>query len=171
MSKNIFSAKRITNIALLTTIALTIFMIEAQIPPLVAIHGIKLGLANIITVFAMFLLGPRDTFYILICRIILGSIFSGQMMSFLYSLIGGLFCYTLMLLLHKLLSRKQIWICSVFGAIAHNVGQICVAIVVTGTPMILSYLPILLFSGIIAGTITGIAAQMLVNHIEKLGIF
>ena len=72
--------KKLTRNALLTAIALTIFMIEAQIPPLVPIAGVKLGLANIVTVFALFAYGWRDALMILLVRVFLGSIFSGQVM-------------------------------------------------------------------------------------------
>ena len=76
-------ARRLTRAALLTAIALTIFLAEAQLPPPVPIPGIKLGLANIVTVYAMFVLGPRDTLLILLSRIFLGAVFSGQMMTLL----------------------------------------------------------------------------------------
>jgi heptaprenyl diphosphate synthase len=145
--------------AVLTAVALTIFIIELQIPTLVPIPGVKLGLANIITVYAMFTLGPADTLCILLVRIFLGSFFSGQMMSLIYSLSGGILCYLVMLLLRKILSLKQVWVCSVFGSIAHNLGQIAAAILVTATPALIYYLPILMISGIIAGTFTGLCAQ------------
>ncbi len=80
--------KRLTRMSLLTALALIIFTIEAQIPAPVPIPGVKLGLANIITVYAMFCLGPRDTLLMLLCRIFLGSVFSGQMMTLFYSLSG-----------------------------------------------------------------------------------
>ena len=160
--------KRLTRIAMLTAIALTIFMIEAQIPALVPIPGIKLGLANIVTVFAVFLLGPADTFCILLCRVLLGSFFAGQLMTLFYSLGGGLLCYLIMLVLRKIVTPQQIWVCSVLGAIAHNVGQICVAIVVTKTPALIAYLPILLISGIVAGIFTGLCAQFLANRIGRI---
>ena len=73
------SVRHLTRAALLTAIALTIFMAEAQLPAPVPIPGVKLGLANIITVYAMYLLGPADTLLILISRIFLGAVFSGQM--------------------------------------------------------------------------------------------
>ena len=83
--------KRLVFCALLTAIALTIFMIEAQLPALAPVPGIKLGLANIVTVYAMFALGPRDTLLILVSRVFLGSLFAGGS-TFLYSLAGGLLC-------------------------------------------------------------------------------
>ena len=152
---------------LLTALALIIFIIEAQIPPLVPVPGVKLGLANIVTVYAMFELGPRDTLMILLCRIFLGSIFSGQMMTFFFSLSGGLLCYLVMLLLRKIVTERQIWICSIFGAIAHNIGQILAAIVFTSTPGLMIYLPVLIISAILTGAFTGLCAQFLLQRLTK----
>ena len=80
---------RLTRLALLTAIALTIFMAEAQLPTLVPIQGVKLGLANIVTVYAVFALGPGDALLILLSRVFLGAVFSGQMMTLFYSLGGS----------------------------------------------------------------------------------
>ena len=160
--------KRLTQAALLTAIALTIFMVEAQLPALAPIPGMKLGLANIVTVYAMFLLGPADTLAILLCRIVLGSLFAGQLMSMLYSLGGGLSCYMVMLLLRNLLTKKQIWVCGIIGAIAHNIGQICVAIGITRTSALLYYLPLLMVSGILTGCFTGLCAQFLTNRMAHM---
>lgn len=159
------TTKRLTRMAILTAVALGIFIVELQIPTLAPIPGIKLGLANIITVYAMFTLGPKDTACILGARILLGSMFSGQMMSLMYSLAGGVLCYLVMLLLRRMFTQKQIWICSVLGAAAHNIGQITVAILLTRTPALIYYLPILMISGIIAGTFTGLCAQLVVHRL------
>ncbi len=158
------NAKRLTRMALLTALALIIYFVEQQIPSPVPVPGVRLGLANIVTVYAMFLLGPADTAIILLTRILLGSIFSGQLVSLLYSLSGGILCYLVMLVMRRIVSRKQIWVCSVFGAIAHNVGQILAAMLVAGTTAMIIYLPVLLVSGIIAGTFTGLCAQFVVNR-------
>ena len=160
--------KRLTRMGLLTALALIIFTIEAQIPSPVAIPGVKLGLANIITVYAMFCLGPRDTLLILLVRIFLGSLFTGQMMALAYSLCGGLLCYLVMLVMRRIVTEDQIWVCSVVGAIAHNIGQIIAAIAVTGTPGLAVYLPVLLVSGIIAGLFTGFAAQFTIHRMRKI---
>ena len=162
------TTKRLTRMAVLTAVALTIFIVELQLPNLTPIPGVKLGLANIITVYAIFALGPVDTLGILLARILLGSIFSGQMMALFYSLAGGLLCYLVMLVMRKLFTQKQIWICSVFGAVAHNIGQITVAILITHTPALIYYLPVLMVSGIIAGIFTGLCAQFVVNKIPRL---
>lgn len=160
-----------TTNALLTAIALTIFMVEAQIPSLVPIPGVKLGLANIITVFAMFAYTPKDALTILLVRVFLGSVFSGQISTLLYSLAGGLLCFAIMLVLRKILSANQLWVASVIGAVFHNIGQIIVAVIVTGTPRIVIYLPILLVSGIIAGTFTGLCTQFLYQKLKIYGLF
>ena len=154
--------------ALLTAIALTIFMAEAQLPNPIPLPGIKLGLANIVTVYAMFALGPGDTLMILLARVFLGSVFSGQMMTFFYSLAGGLLCWLVMVLLRRLLTPGQIWVCSVIGAAFHNLGQLLAAILIARTPALAVYLPWLLLGGMAAGLFTGLCAQFLLAHLNKL---
>ena len=159
--------KRIARMALLTAVALIIFIVEAQIPVPVPIPGIKLGLANIITVYAMFKLGPKDTLAILLCRIVLGSVFSGQMTTLLYSLAGGMLCYVAMLFLRRVVTEDQIWVCSVIAAVCHNIGQIAVAMLIAQTAGLIIYLPVLMLSGIIAGLFTGLCAQFLLKRMKK----
>jgi len=151
--------------ALLTAVALIIFVVEAQLPPLTPIPGIKLGLANIVTVYAMFRLGPRDTLFILLARILLGSVFAGQLMAMLFSLAGGLLCYLAMLALRRLLTEKQIWVCGVIGAVCHNLGQMAAALLLFQTGALLLYLPVLLLSGIVTGLFTGLCAQLLLKYL------
>ena len=146
------SAGRLTVDALFTAAALTIFVVELQIPS-VGIPGVKQGLANIVTVTAAFLLG---------------SMFSGQVMALWYSLAGGTLCWLTMLPLRKILTEKQIWVMSVIGAVAHNIGQILTALAVTRTAAILYYLPLLMVSGILAGLFTGAAAQLAVLRLRPV---
>ena len=154
-------AKKLTELALLTALALIIFIVELQIPNPVPVPGVKLGLANIITVFAVYHYRAGEVFLIVICRILLGSFFSGNMMSLIYSLSGGLLCLAGMLLLKRVLSEKYIWVCSVLGAVLHNIGQTAAACLIAGWGMVL-YLPFLLVSGCIAGAFTGGCAQMII---------
>jgi heptaprenyl diphosphate synthase len=114
----------------------------------------------------MFTLGPADTAGILLTRILLGSMFSGQMMSLFYSLAGGALCYLAMLGLRRLLTPRQLWVCSALGAVAHNLGQITVAIWITGTPALICYLPVLLISGVLSGVFTGLCAQFVVTRLD-----
>ncbi len=159
--------KRLTVDALFTAIALTIFVVELAIPS-VGIPGVKLGLANIVTVATVFLIGPWDAGAILLCRILLGGIFTGQAMALWYSLAGGTLCWLTMFALRHVVTKKQIWVMSVVGAIAHNIGQILVALLVTRTAAILYYLPVLMVSGVLAGLFTGAAAQLAVNRLDGI---
>ena len=159
--------KKITKMALLTAVALILFTVEAQIPTLIPIPGVKLGLANIITVYAMFALGPLEALAILLVRVFLGSVFSGAMVTLLYSLGGGLLCWLVMLPLRKMLTVRQIWVCGVIGAMFHNLGQTLVAVLLFRSLTVAVYLPLLMLSGIITGLFTGLCAQLLLNRIGR----
>ena len=156
--------KKLTLLALLTAIALTIFMVEAQIPPIVPLPGVKLGLANIVTVFAVFALGPKDAAAILFCRIFLGAVFAGNFSSIFYSAAGGTLAILVTILLRKILTNKQLWVAGSIGAAAHSVGQVGMSILITGTPGIIVYLPPLVCISIVTGLFTGLCAQFLVNR-------
>ena len=160
--------RKLTLMALLTAIALTIFMIEAQIPALVPIPGVKLGLANIVTVFAVFVLGPQEAAMILAARVFLGAVFAGNFSTIFYSAAGGLCAILVTIALRKVLTAKQLWVAGALGAVAHSVGQMAMAVVMTGTPGIIVYLPMMIACSIITGLFTGLCAQLLVNRGEKL---
>ena len=160
--------KKLVLLALLSAIALTIFMVEAQIPALVPIPGIKLGLSNIVTVFTVFAIGPWEGAAVLFVRVFLGAVFSGNFSSILYSAAGGICAIAVTMLLRRILSQKQLWVAGCLGAIAHSVGQMAMAIFVTGTPGIAVYLPIMIACGIVTGLFTGLCAQLLVNRGGKL---
>ena len=156
--------KKITTMALLTAIALTIFMVEAQIPAFIPLPGVKLGLANIVTVYAVFALGSGDAACILFARIFLGAVFGGNFSAVLYSAAGGLCAILATIGLSKILTKKQIWVAGSLGAVAHSVGQVAMAAVMTGTPSVFVYLPALAAISIVTGFCTGLAAQFLVNR-------
>lgn len=160
--------KKLTLMALMTAIALIVFVIEAQIPPLVPIPGVKLGLANMITLVAMLILGRKEAGAILVVRIFMGSMFAGGVSGFLFSIAGGFLAYFVMVLTIGIFPEKLMWVVSVFGAIAHNIGQLAVAVWVSGTPSIIVYGPALMAAGIITGAFTGIGAYYLVRALAKL---
>jgi heptaprenyl diphosphate synthase len=149
---------------LLCAIALTIFMTEAQIPPLTPIPGVKLGLANVVTVYAVFVLGGKDAALILAGRVFLGAIFAGNFSTIFYSAAGGLCAILVTILLRKILTKKQLWVAGICGAIAHSIGQMAMAITLLETPGLIAYLPIMIVASIISGTFTGFCAQFLVNR-------
>ena len=156
--------KKMTLLGLLSAIALTIFMVEAQIPPIVPLPGVKLGLANIVTVFTVFALGPREGAAVLFVRIFLGAVFAGNFSTILYSGAGGALAIAVTIALRKILTQKQLWVAGCLGAIAHSVGQMAVAMVMMGTPSIAIYLPVMIAISIVTGLFTGLCAQFLVNR-------
>ena len=156
--------KKMTLLALLSAIALTIFMVEAQIPALVPIPGVKLGLANIVTVFTVFALGAREGVIVLFIRIFLGAVFAGNFSTILYSAAGGACAIGVTILLRKILTKKQLWVAGCLGAIAHSIGQMAMAVLLTGTPSLAVYLPVMIAVSIVTGVFTGLCAQFLLNR-------
>ena len=129
--------KKLTVMAILTAVALTIFVLEAQIPPIVPLPGVKLGLSNIITVFAVFAMGPGEAAAILACRIFLGAVFAGNFSSIFYSAAGGLCAILVTIGLRRILTTTQLWVAGALGAVAHSIGQMAMAVLLTGTTAIL----------------------------------
>ena len=156
--------KKLTLLSLLTAIALTIFMVEAQIPALVPVPGVKMGLSNIVTVFAVFALGPAEGAAVLFVRIFLGAVFAGNFSTIFYSAAGGLCAILVTILLKKILTNKQLWVAGACGAVAHSIGQMAMAILLTGTPGLVLYLPVMIVISILTGCFTGLCAQFLVNR-------
>lgn len=162
------NTKKLTQMALLTAISMIVFLIEAQIPLPFAVPGVKLGVANVITLYAIWTLGPKEAGAILLIRVILGNLVAGSVMSMAFSLAGGLLCWVIMCLLKPVMKRNQIWIMSILGALGHNAGQLLVAAFVTGTASIAWYAPVLVIAGTITGFFTGQCAQILLNHMDKI---
>lgn len=150
------NTKSITLSALLCAISLTMFVIEAQISLPIAIPGIKLGIANTVTLFALLYLPFKDALLILLGRIILGGVFASNPSVILYSLSGGLLSILGEWLILKVTDKKFIVEISITGAMLHNIGQILCAVFVTGTAYVFSYLPVLLIAGIISGAFCGL---------------
>ena len=204
--------KKLTLMAILTAIALIIFIVEAQIPLPVPLPGFKLGIANSVTLFALFYgakssgvkaatespedkrcsktktsakepldtkksnrvarlmpetLSTANAFTILICRIVLGAIFIGRPVALIYSLAGGLLGFAALIAVKRLISNKQIWVCGAIGAVFHNIGQIAAAVLITGTPAIALYLPVLIVAGVLTGVFTGFVAQFTLQRLEN----
>lgn len=157
------NTKKLTQLAMLTGIALIIFVLELQIPNPFPIPGMKLGLANIITVYAVYRYHAREVMMIVFCRIFLAAVFSGNMMALAYSFAGSILCLAGMLLLRRVIHEKYLWISSIFGAVLHNIGQVTVAALIMGMGVFV-YLPFLLVSGCLAGGFTGVCTQLIVNR-------
>lgn len=155
---------RLTRLSLFTALALIVFIIEAQIPPPIPVPGIKIGLANVITLVVLSLYGRRDALLVFLLRAVLGSIFAGGLTGLLYSLSGGLLCFLVMALFLGAFRDGRLWILSILSAIAHNAGQILMAMLLMKTWAVAAYLPILIISAVITGLFTGVLAQAIVRR-------
>lgn len=161
-------ARKLTMLALLSAIALSIFVVELQIPPIVPLPGVKLGLSNIVTVFTVFAVGSVEGCCVLLVRVFLGAVFAGNFATIAYSAAGGACAILATILLRRILKKDQLWVAGCMGAMAHSAGQMTAAVLISGTPSIIIYLPALLVCSIITGTFTGLCAQILVNRGEKI---
>lgn len=162
--------RKLVLMSLLTAAALTIFVIENQIPLPVPIPGVKLGLANIITLVAMLLLGRKEAGAILLVRVLMGAMFAGSPSTLLFSAAGGLFAWLVMCLTTGVFSDSQLWIVSALAGVAHNAGQLLACALVVKTPGVLAYAPILAASGVITGVFTGFAAMYLIRALRGMRI-
>ena len=116
----------------------------------------------------MFALGAWEGVAVLTVRIVLGAIFSGNFSTIFYSAAGGALAILVTILLRKALNNKQIWVAGCFGAIAHSIGQMAMAIVISGTPGLAIYLPVMICISIVTGFFTGLCAQFLLNRRKDL---
>ncbi|MCR4795290.1 MAG: Gx transporter family protein [Ruminococcus sp.] len=157
--------KRLAELALLTAVALIIFIIELRIPNLVAIPGVKLGLANIITVYAVYKYSAKEVAMVVFSRVLLGSIFGGNISAIIYSIAGAVMCLIGMLAVKRIVPVNYIWLSSIIGAILHNTGQIIIAIIIMRSFAVMYHYPYLIISGCIAGAFTGICAQLLIKRV------
>lgn len=157
--------KKLTLTGCLASLALIIFVVEAQLPP-VAIPGVKLGLSNIVVLFTMVSVGKREAFFVLLIKVLLGSLFSGNPFAVVFSISGGLLAFFAMCICLGMFSGKQLWITSVIGATVHNFGQLCAALLVMKTTAVFAYTPYLIIAGIITGAFTGVAAAASIKYIK-----
>ena len=164
---------RIVFIGLLVSQALALYAVESMIPvPLIA-PGAKLGLANLITVVALYTLdSKRDVFLVIILRLLLATMIGGNLSTFIYSVSGAILSYFAMILVKELLKdRVSIIGVSAAGAFFHNVGQLVVASAMVENIAIMLYLPILSIAGIGTGIFIGVTANFIVKHLSKLPYF
>lgn len=157
--------RRLTTFALLASLAMILSFIESRIPAFVAIPGVKVGLANIAVLFALYRLGTKEAILISVIRIIAVSMLFGTPISAIYSLGGALVSFTVMILLKKLTPATEVSV-SVAGAVGHNIGQIVVACILLETNFVIYYLPFLLLSGTIAGIVIGIVSALVIKRVK-----
>lgn len=152
---------------LMTALAMIFSYIEFLIPISIGIPGIKLGLANIVTVVALYILKPHEAFLINLVRIMLCGLLFGNSMSLIYSLSGGILSFVIMLLLKKI-NGFSVYGVSIAGGVTHNIGQILAAMAVLENVMIAYYLPVLLIAGAATGFLMGFLSSRIIPQARKI---
>lgn len=160
------TTRRLALDALLTALALALSYVEGAFLPPLPLPGVKLGLANVATVFALEALGAGDALRILLSRCLLGALFAGNASALLFSLLGGLCALAAMLLLRRA-GHLSLFGVSIGGAAAHNCGQIAAAMLALGNRAPLHYLPFLLLVSLVSGALTGLLTSLLLSALEK----
>lgn len=162
--------RKIARLALLLASAMILSYAESLLPPVAAIPGIKIGLANTITLFALYLLGAPAALLLSLLRVLLSSLLFGNAASMLFSLSGALLSFLGMFLVKKTEWFSPIGV-SVAGGVLHNAGQVLTACAILGTAGILTLLPPLLFSGTVTGVAVGILAGLMIRKLApRLGV-
>ena len=157
--------KRLVLLAVLTAVAMVLSYVESLLPS-VGIPGVKMGLANIAVIFALFRFGWKEAAALSLVRVVLVSLLFGSVGAMLYSLAGAVLSLAVMALLRRIDRFSTVGI-SVAGGVAHNAGQILMAMLILQTKQLLGYLPVLAVSGIAGGVLTGLAAALLIRRIPE----
>ena len=158
--------KKVAFLGLSITLAMVLSFVESQIPPLVALPGVKVGLPNLVMVFLLYKIGWKETVIVSLIRIFLISLLFGNIQTMTFSIAGAVLSLLVMILLKKTNVFSCITV-SIVGGISHNVGQIIAACLWTETAQIAFYLPVLMISGTAAGAVIGLIAGMIVKRLEK----
>ena len=163
------SVRELALCAVLSALAMGLGWMESFLPAAPGIPGIRLGLANTATVFALYALGPVQALCILFVRCTLGSVFAGNLNALVFSLLGGFAAMGTMILLSRW-EKLSIYGVSIGGAAAHNCGQVAAAVLVLGSAAPLYYLPVLLGVSLATGSLTGLVCARLFHALEHAGI-
>lgn len=160
--------KNIAFYGVMTALALIFSYIESFIPinALIPVPGVKLGLANIVVLFALYTRTFKDSLIVALIRILISGLLFGNVMTMAYSLVGGVLSLGVMALLKN--SKLSVMGVSMVGGISHNIGQLIVAVVLTETIRIAYYLPVLLISGMVTGLLMGFIADLVVKRVGKI---
>ena len=157
--------KRLVLLAMLTAVAMILSYVESLLPS-AGIPGVKMGLANIAVIFALFRFGWKEAAALSLVRVVLVSLLFGSVGAMLYSLAGAVLSLAVMALLRRTDRFSTVGV-SVAGGVAHNAGQILMAMLILQTKQLFGYLPVLAASGIAGGVLTGLAAALLIRRIPE----
>jgi heptaprenyl diphosphate synthase len=166
------AAARVAFYGVATAVSVCLSVVDGMIPLSATLPGLKLGLANAVTLGLLLRVDPRGAFFVLLARCFLTAFVLGNLMGFLFSLAGGCLALFVMWLLSKQYDRWfSIYGISVAGACFHHVGQIGVACAVMGTFGVLTYLPVLLFGSVATGALTAFICRLLFARLERARLF
>lgn len=161
--------RRVTNLALLVSIGLVLSIIESTFPPLLPVPGAKLGLANIATVIALYMFGPRMALEVTILRSVIGGLLRGSVIGLFLSFSGGLVSTLVMIFLYLLFDRTfSVVGVSVAGAVTHNVVQLLAAYLLVRHLALFYYMPYLILIAVPTGLFVGFAARRVNQSLEGL---
>lgn len=165
--------RKLLYISLLAAQGVVITLLERSIPfPFAFAPGAKLGLANMVTILAIFTLPHKDSFKVVWMRLIVSTFLGGTLSTFMYSFAGAFLSYFGMISVRRLGPKRVSLIgISATGGILHNVGQLVVASTIAQSSSVMLYLPILAFTGIFSGIAVGIAANYLMDHVVTIRQF
>lgn len=150
--------KKTAYLGVMLALALICSYVEVLIPFSIGIPGIKLGLANIVIVFALYSLGIKETYILSIARVLISGFMFGNVMAIAYAFAGGMLSLTIMYFLKKTKALSVISV-SIAGGITHNIGQILIAAWVVSNDSVMYYLPVLMIAGFVTGALIGIVSQ------------
>ena len=159
-------AKRISVIAVFTALALIFSYIEAIIPFNLGVPGVKLGIANIVVVCALYIFGVKEAAGISLIRVFVIGLLFGNAVSLIYSLSGAILSIAVMIICKRL--KLSVIGVSAMGGIFHNVGQLSAAALILNSSAVMYYYPVLFISGIVTGIIIGIVSLPIIKNSEKL---
>lgn len=160
--------KKLTLIGLLASVALILSFIETLLPPLYSFApGVKIGLPNVIILFALYRLSLKEAALVSAVRLILSALLFGSAVSFAYSLAGAALSLTVMWAVKKF-GLFSTWSVSILGAVCHNLAQVAVAAVLMNTKELFLYLPVLAISGILTGIAVGLVSALLISKLKKI---
>ena len=148
-----------------TALALIFSYVESLIPIHMGIPGVKLGLANLIIVIALYRMSIRETYILSVVRIVLAGFMFGNLFAILYSLAGGMLSLTIMSILKKT-DKFSVYGVSMAGGVFHNIGQLLMAAIVLESVSIGYYFPVLLVSGLLTGFLVGIIANEMMKRLK-----
>ena len=160
-----FSARRVATLSVLTAMGLITFMIESLFPPLL-LPGAKMGISNVFSLLTLFVMGPTEALILVLVRTTLGSMFTGNMSTLMYSMTAGVVSVAVSALLVEFVYPKvSIVAISVVSAVMHNLTQNLVFCLISDTPEMFAYMPWLALLGVLAGVIVGFAVWFVLRTV------